>query len=396
LVPHSTSPVHWIAFLVLVPFAIWVSLSGSNQQQNPTTNSPSIPENKNEDSNLPIEFHVTVFPNGGNNSGEPSYSIQVRRNSLGWQRFVESSKNLVYKNENISEVTVYNRWGELIKNGNSLQPNESYFLVPKGHWFFWPGMYVGYKVQLRTLPYSNPNKILAMETLSLIPRLFKIDNFLTDDEANYVIKIAAPKMEKSHVVEDDGGKLHKSRTSSSTWLWKNEGNVITDIDKRVANLTHIPTKERLEEAMQVVHYLPGQFYQSHLDWFDPKVHVSNPDIQAGVNRMITVFYYLNTVEEGGETIFPHAGPTGYKLQGEYVDMADCSKGIGVKPTKGNAILWYSLTAKGHMKGEGDYASLHGACPPVSGEKYGANKWIWSRKKLNGGHSYDNWSDSELS
>jgi len=31
-------------------------------------------------------------------------------------------------------------------------------------------------------------------------------------------------------------------------------------------------------------------------------------------------------------------------------------------------LWYSLTAAGHMQGEGDYASLHGACAPRSGEK----------------------------
>lgn len=96
--------------------------------------------------------------------------------------------------------------------------------------------------------------------------------------------------------------MHNSRTSSSTWLWKNEGDVVKKIDNRVGVLSHIPPKDKLEEAMQVVHYLPGQFYQSHLDWFDPKVHKSNPEVQAGVNRMITVFYYLNTVTEGGETV----------------------------------------------------------------------------------------------
>ena len=49
-------------------------------------------------------------------------------------------------------------------------------------------------------------------------------------------------------------------------------------------------------------------------------------------------------------IFPFAGPTGYG-QGEYVDMADCKRGVGVKPVKRRAVMWYSLTAAGHMDGE---------------------------------------------
>ena len=76
------------------------------------------------------------------------------------------------------------------------------------------------------------------------------------------------------------------------------------------------------------------------------------------NRLATVFWYLTTVKEGGETIFPryNAGP-------HPRDAGDCSRGLKVKPEKGKVIIFYSLKANG----EGDPYSLHGACP-VLGEE----------------------------
>jgi hypothetical protein len=56
-------------------------------------------------------------------------------------------------------------------------------------------------------------------------------------------------------------------------------------------------------------------------------------------------------------VFPHGEPDGYAMNDE-VNFSDCSRGLKVSPRKGNAILWYSLTAKGHMNGELDFASLH--------------------------------------
>ncbi|CAN0471201.1 unnamed protein product [Laminaria digitata] len=47
------------------------------------------------------------------------------------------------------------------------------------------------------------------------------------------------------------------------------------------------------------------------------------------NRMVTVFWYLSDVEEGGETIFPRfGGRTGP------VDFSDCTKGLKIKPVVG--------------------------------------------------------------
>lgn len=57
--------------------------------------------------------------------------------------------------------------------------------------------------------------------------------------------------------------------------------------------------------------------------------------------MYSVLLYLSDVVEGGETIFPFEGgvqwPTDYKR---------CDKGLKVKPKKGDALLFYSITPDG--------------------------------------------------
>lgn len=48
-------------------------------------------------------------------------------------------------------------------------------------------------------------------------------------------------------------------------------------------------------------YKEGQEYQAHFDYF---FHAGG--VENGGNRMATVLLYLNTPEEGGETVFPIA------------------------------------------------------------------------------------------
>jgi 2OG-Fe(II) oxygenase superfamily len=64
----------------------------------------------------------------------------------------------------------------------------------------------------------------------------------------------------------------------------------------------------LGEDMQVVHYGPGGFYQSHHDYFDPKMYPGG-DNAKGKNRLLTLLLYLNDVEGGGQTNFPLVGHT---------------------------------------------------------------------------------------
>lgn len=46
-------------------------------------------------------------------------------------------------------------------------------------------------------------------------------------------------------------------------------------------------------------------------------------------------------------------------------------GVAVKPKKGDALFFYSLTPDGQM----DEKSLHAGCPVVRGDKWSATKWL---------------------
>ena len=130
--------------------------------------------------------------------------------------------------------------------------------------------------------------------------------------------------------------------------------------------------------MQVLRYEPGEHYHAHTDWFDQTQAPDSPGLKEGMNRFVTILYYLTDVPEGGETVFPRAGPTGYGPTAPIGDFADCSRGLKVQPRKGSAIMWYNLHAEGNNhEAIPDHMSLHGACDVVQGDKWAANKWIYN-------------------
>jgi len=74
-------------------------------------------------------------------------------------------------------------------------------------------------------------------------------------------------------------------------------------------------------------------------------------------RILTFYFYLNDVEEGGGTNFPKLGMT-------------------VTPKKGRAVLWPSVYDQ-HPNSQ-DSRSNHQAMPVIKGVKYGCNAWIHQR------------------
>ena len=74
-------------------------------------------------------------------------------------------------------------------------------------------------------------------------------------------------------------------------------------------------------------------------------------------RILTLFIYLNDVEEGGGTSFPMMGKT-------------------VEPRRGRAVLWPSVLSE--YPKQRDRRTNHEALPVLKGVKYGANAWIHMR------------------
>ncbi|KTG07019.1 hypothetical protein cypCar_00007020 [Cyprinus carpio] len=186
------------------------------------------------------------------------------------------------------------------------------------------------------------------------------------------------------------------RNSRHTWLYQGQGahQVLQDLRKRVTHLTRLPSSlVELSEPLQVVRYEQGGHYHAHHDSGPvyPETTCTHTLLAANTTspfqtscRYITVLFYLNNVEEGGETTFPVADNRTYEeaslIQND-VDLLDtrkhCDKGnLRVKPIKGTAVFWYNYLSDGRgWVGEQDEYSLHGGCVVTQGTKWVANNWI---------------------
>uniref|UniRef100_A0A672Y790 Prolyl 4-hydroxylase, transmembrane (endoplasmic reticulum) n=1 Tax=Sphaeramia orbicularis TaxID=375764 RepID=A0A672Y790_9TELE len=178
------------------------------------------------------------------------------------------------------------------------------------------------------------------------------------------------------------------RNSRHTWLYQGKGahQVLQDIKERVTRLTRLPsTLVDLSEPLQVVRYEEGGHYHAHHDSGPvyPETACTHTRMAANTStpfetscRYITVLFYLNSVEGGGETAFPVADNRTYD---EVVrnSVRNCDKSnLRVKPTKGTAVFWYNYLSDGRgWVGEQDEYALHGGCVVTHGTKWVANKWI---------------------
>uniref|UniRef100_A0A3Q2VFC8 Prolyl 4-hydroxylase, transmembrane b n=3 Tax=Haplochromini TaxID=319058 RepID=A0A3Q2VFC8_HAPBU len=183
------------------------------------------------------------------------------------------------------------------------------------------------------------------------------------------------------------------RNSRHTWLYQGKGahQVLQDI-KEVIRLTRLPpTLVDLSEPLQVVRYEEGGHYHAHHDSGPvyPETACTHTRLAANASTpfetscYITVLFYLNSVDGGGETAFPVADNRTYdevSLIHNDVDLLDtrrnCDKSnLRVKPTKGTAVFWYNYLSDGRWVGEQDEYALHGGCMVTHGTKWVANKWI---------------------
>ena len=116
-----------------------------------------------------------------------------------------------------------------------------------------------------------------------------------------------------------------------------------------------PTTTGLAEALQLVHYGPGQEYTAHHDF--GFADIDTPHQGA---RFATLLLYLNEDLKGGETSFPRWA------------NAETFEELAVKPKAGRAVLFYSQLPDGNL----DDLSHHAAKPVTEGEKWLINLWTW--------------------
>ncbi|MGO4701838.1 2OG-Fe(II) oxygenase [Dyella sp. 2RAB6] len=182
------------------------------------------------------------------------------------------------------------------------------------------------------------------------PVLRVLDGLLTDGECAELIGLASPRLARSLTVDEAGRhQTDERRTSNGMFFRLGETPLIERIEQRIASLVDLPAEHG--EGLQVLHYLPGQEYEPHFDWFDPTQPGFTAVTARGGQRIASIVMYLNTPEEGGGTGFPAAGLT-------------------VTALCGSAVYFAYDT--------GDQSSLHAGLPVLKGEKWIATKWLRER------------------
>ncbi|KAI9921998.1 hypothetical protein PsorP6_001451 [Peronosclerospora sorghi] len=303
---------------------------------------------------------------------------------------------------------VYNGRGELLKTYRDLLSGDRLYLVAPGLLFVWPFVELGHRV---TLPFKeNSTKApMILESISESPRVFRLLNFFSGDEADKLIErtlaIDDPqyKLQESTVGDFDGNnKRKKSNTRTSMNAFDTVSETAVNIRKRVFDVLSLGEfNEDMCDGLQLLRYQQKQAYIAHHDYF-PIDAVSDYNYDphtGGSNRFATVFMYLSDVELGGQTVFPKVNmpeglpanylhplnvedfeASGVKLfepSSWELDMVrQCSSKLAFYPSKGGAMLFYNQKPNGEL----DPMSLHGGCPVLEGTKWGANLWVWNKRR----------------
>jgi prolyl 4-hydroxylase len=215
-----------------------------------------------------------------------------------------------------------------------------------------------YEPVVHSRPTLAPGDTKENATYQLGMWLVTFENVLSEEEAQRMIELGG--IEGYKRSSDVGGELpdgryedvvSERRTSTNAWCTNDcyRDPIVQRLMGRIENITGIPRNNT--GNLQLLRYEVGQFFQRHNDYIEYQV-----DRPCGV-RILTFFFYLNEVEEGGGTNFPRLNLT-------------------VTPRRGRAALWPSvLNAFPNQK---DARSDHQSLPVLKGVKYGANAWIHMR------------------
>ncbi|HCW06356.1 MAG TPA: hypothetical protein DGG95_03210 [Cytophagales bacterium] len=174
------------------------------------------------------------------------------------------------------------------------------------------------------------------------------DNFLLPHECHYFIRSRESQLTPSTVCNNtDGTPVADSvRTSTGSFFENIDDLYVKYLLWKISSFTRI--EQSHFEYIQILKYEVGQQYKPHHDFFFPN-HTTQ--LAKGGQRLKTFLIYLNDVELGGETYFPHYSAL-------------------VKPMLGRAVVWDNVIANNVNR-----KTLHAGLPVISGVKYVLTCWI---------------------
>lgn len=227
------------------------------------------------------------------------------------------------------------------------------------------------------------------------PHILKVTNVLDAATCLRLIEIGQQTMAPSRTVTRRPGEAQYNaiRTSYSGLLAPPETSTkltpfITGVLLRVAHV--MGTLPQFIERIQVVRYIPGQFFKIHNDFI-----VSKEVVAHSGQRSKTLFVYLNALpegERGGRTQFTNlkGGSRQYPWTRHPEHAKQADNFLDCVPEQGSGILWANMLPGGDV----DFRTMHqgtelkggGNQPSV---KFGLNVWVrtmsqpYRREQLHG-------------
>uniref|UniRef100_M4B5B0 Prolyl 4-hydroxylase alpha subunit domain-containing protein n=1 Tax=Hyaloperonospora arabidopsidis (strain Emoy2) TaxID=559515 RepID=M4B5B0_HYAAE len=158
----------------------------------------------------------------------------------------------------VNGVRLYSQMGWPVRNADELRDTKNivHVLLDFQLWQ-WPGIKKGYK-------YVLENGV-TLTTVGISPKVFDVQYFITQEEADQVIEIGSPMLDRSLVDGKNSTRVESSsRTSHTAFL---PDSIFTrDFQKRSALVARLPSPSYVE-SLQLVRYGAGEFYRQHFDTF---------------------------------------------------------------------------------------------------------------------------------
>lgn len=171
-------------------------------------------------------------------------------------------------------------------------------------------------------------RVIEVLRLRPDPRMALVRGFLSSAEARHIVELARASLHPSRVVNHEAGGtavVSDARTSYSCKVASAADVVVQRAVQRAAYLSGLSPQHA--EAVQLVHYLPGQEYRPHFDWFAHRDARFGEKTAVTGNRLVSFFVYLSGCEAGGHTGFPRLGQS-------------------FAPEEGTGVVWYNLDRNG--------------------------------------------------
>jgi prolyl 4-hydroxylase len=204
---------------------------------------------------------------------------------------------------------------------------------------------------------------------SFDPLIIYIENWVTQEEAKYLLHIAEPLYERSPVSTGVNLKGYDNEIRSSMSAVVLDDPIVRCIELRSVAFQGHTSLNHLED-LQVVKYGVSDHFRAHYDWW-----------QGAPNPRVSSFFVYLACDDvdgsaciGGATGFPRLRKNVTSEWHEFVDIGPLVGGTDFKPIVGNAVFWRNL----HEDGTGHEGVWHAGMPVKKGRKVGMN--ILTREK----------------